>query len=326
MKSVLVIAAIVWLASGATLPTDNLRVYYTFDSSTVNLSTVTDMSGHGYTLTSSQAVGLCPDRFSRSNGALLMNGSYYLSVSLPDSVIHAMTDENDFTFGIMFNTTATSTSMTGRMDIAGMGDPYNNGIFLSMHNNRLRIFLGNHGYYDTKDSLNEGKWHSAIAVRSQGAVFLYIDGVLDDQGAVIGSIYPVSDAFVIGRHGIKNESYYRGMLDDVFYYTRAFSADEISMLYRVLTGATISFATQIDTFRVPQPSFAWRPVKNAIAYALEIGKDSLFTMPFLSVPLEDTAYIVPQAIPAGNYFMRVGCNFDDRSPFFFLNWHSFVVK
>jgi hypothetical protein len=329
MKPLLIVTMLICLAGAAGLPTTGLRFYYSFDPNTISFgTTVTDLSNHGCALTASGSgtIKSGPDRFSNPAGALLMDGTYHLSALLPDSTVHKMTDTNDFTFGIMFKTTEPSTSMAGRMDIAGLGDPYNSGIFLSMHDNRLRIFLGNHGYYDTRDSLSNGAWHSAIAVRSQGAVSLYIDGALDDQGAVSGSIYPISDSLMIGKHGIKDESYYKGLLDEVFYYSRAFPADTVNIIYRTLTGASISFAAPIDTFRVPQPRFAWHPAQSAIAYAFEIGSDSVFARPFLSVPLEDTAYTVPQALAAGTYFLRIGCNFDDRSPFVFMDWHKFVVK
>lgn len=326
MKPALLVAALFFVASADAIPKDGLRFYYTFDQQNTVGSTVKDLSGNGYNLTSSASVQLAADRFSNANCALQMDGTYYLSAVLPDSTVHAITDTNDFTFGIMFKTSVNSASMSDRMDIAGVGDPYNTGIFLSMTNDQVRVFLGDHGYYDTPDSLNDGKWHSAIAVRSQGAVFLYIDGKLTDQGAVTGTIYPGQVPLTIGKHGTKNESYYSGLLDDVFYYSRAFSAGDISLLYGVLSGQAVSFVTPLDTFRTSQPTFAWHPVKNTIAYAFEIGNDSLFANPMLSLPLEDTTITVPQTISAGRYFVRVGCNSDDRSPFLFVNYHPFAVK
>lgn len=327
MKPILLIAILIFAVNGAVIPKSGLRLYYTFDQPTINGTAIKDQSGNGYNLVSSGTVKLAADYFSNANSALLMDGTYYLSVLLPDSTVHAMTDTNDFTFGIMFKTTTSSGSMTGRMDIAGVGDPYNNGVFLTMNNDRIRIFLGNHGYYDTPDSLNDGKWHCVIAVRSHGAVILYLDGKVADQGAVTGSVYPgVTYSFVIGKHGVKNESYYVGLLDNVFYYTRALSADEVSTLYRLLTSVPVSFAVRVDTFTVSQPTIIWHPVPSAIAYALEIGTDSLFTNPLVSIPLDDTTFTATQAITPGTYYLHVGCNYDDRSSFVFSDWHSMVVK
>jgi hypothetical protein len=93
-----------------------------------------------------------------------------------------------------------------------------------------------------------------------------------------------------------------------------------------MTGVETSFTTSIDTFTTSQPVFTWHQTKNAIAYAVEIGADSLFVKPFISVPLEDTTYAVPKPIAPGRYFLRIGCNFDDRSPFYFSNWHPFVIQ
>lgn len=300
MKPTLLIALLVSMACGAAVPQAGLRFYYTFDQQTVNGSTVKDMSGNGYDITSTGPVQLAADRFSNAKGALKMDGTYHLSALLPDSTVHAMTDSNDFTFGFAFNTTASSTSMEGRMDIVGLGDPYNSGIFLSMHDNRLRIFLGNHGYYDTPDTLNDGTWHVVIAVRSQGAVFLYVDGKLSDQGAVTGEIYPISDSLMIGKHGIKDESYYIGLLDDVFYYSKAFSANDASTLYRTLSGVPVAFTTRVDTVAAPRPTIAWHAVPNAIAYAFEIGPDSLFASPWSPSRSTTRASPCPRPLPPAN--------------------------
>lgn len=319
MKPTLLIVLLCMGASGANIPKTGLLFYYQFNNSTVTGVTARDQSGNGLNLTSS-----APIQLGDSNSCLSMNGTYYLSIGLPDSTIHAMTD-SDFTFGFTFNTTTSSGSMSDRMDMAGTGDPYNTGVFLSFTNDRVRIFLGNHGYYDTPDSLDDGKWHSAIAVRYQGVVNLYIDGISVDNGAVLGSLYPGTDTFTVGKHGIKNESYFIGLLNNVFYYTVGFSAGDVANLYKDFTSAPIVFIPPFDTFLVAQPKFAWHSLTNAIAYAFEVSRDSLFTNPFVSVPLDDTTLTVPTALSAGRYFMHVGYNSDDRSPFFFSDSYPIVI-
>jgi len=72
-------------------------------------------------------------------------------------------------------------------------------------------------------------------------VFLYIDGKLVDQGAVTGTIYP--DRFHHHRQARHQERIVlSGLLDDVF-YTPRFLGGDISLLYGVLSGQTVSFVT-----------------------------------------------------------------------------------
>jgi hypothetical protein len=245
---------------------------------------------------------------------------------MPDTTVSKMS-AGDFSMGFAMQTTAPSGEMDGRMDIMGMGDPYNTGYFLSLHDNRIRIFLGDHGYYDSPDSVNDGAWHVITAVRWQGNVCLYIDGKAVDCGAYTDSIAPGTNQFVIGKHGTKAESFYKGRLDDAFFYGRALDPNEVMALYRTLSGISFTLAAPADTFGAAiKPFFKWRSVTNAIAYALEVGNDSLFGNPAVSIPINDTSCTLPQSLSAGRYYMHIGANFDDRSPFFFGDPHAFVVK
>ncbi|MDD5674638.1 MAG: hypothetical protein PHC61_10770 [Chitinivibrionales bacterium] len=327
MKFRLILITFAWVASGASIPVNGLLQYYTFDAlSLLGGNQIKDRSLYGYTITASGAIQLVNDRFGNPTSAVLMDGSYFFNCLMPDTTVSKMI-AGDFSMGFAMKATASSGSMTGRMDIMGMGDPYNNGFFLSLNNNRIRIFLGNHAYYDTPDTINDGLWHVITAVRSQGNVYLYIDGQLSDNGAYTGSITPIVNSFVIGKHGTKNESFYHGLLDDAFFYNKALAPDEVTMLYGTLSGVTFTLAAPADTFSTGiKPFFAWYSLTNAIDYAFEVSKDSLFSMPAVSVPLSDTFYTLSQPLSAGRYFMHIGANFDDRSPFFFGDPHSFIVK
>ena len=327
MKFWTLLVTFVCAASAASVPVNGLLMYYTFDSSSViGGNQIRDRSPYGFTITSSGGIQLVNDRFGSPKSALLMDGSYYFNRLMPDTTVAKM-DAGDFSMGFVMQTTAPTTTMDGRMDIMGMGDPYNNGFFLSLNNNRIRIFLGNHGYYDSPDSVNDGIWHVVTAVRSQGNVSLYIDGELRDNGAYTNSITPIINYLVIGKHGTKNLTYYKGRLDDAFFYARALGPDEVLTLYRILSGITFTLTAPADTFGTgTKQSFAWRSLTNAIAYAIEVGTDSIFNKPSISVPLNDTSYTLSQPLSAGRYYMHIGANFDDRSPFFFGNPHTFVVR
>jgi Concanavalin A-like lectin/glucanases superfamily len=320
----IIASGIVGAATAASLPQDKLLCYYTFDAVNFSGAVLRDNSPQRLDIGASATVRFVSDRFGNPNGAVQMDGSYFFSRLMPDSLVSQIV-HGDFTMGFMMNTTAPTGSMDQRFDIMGLGDPYNNGFVLSLNNNRPRIFLGNHGYYDAPDSLNDGKWHFVAAVRSQGTVALYVDGRVADQGAYTDDITPISDSLVIGRHGTKTTSFYVGLIDDAFLYDRGLSSDEISGLYHSLSGIDLAFVPPSDTFSSANAfSVKWHSVKNAIAYAFELSDDSTFAHPFLSVPLDDTSYTAAKALSAGAHFMRFGCNFDDRSAFYFGDPHRIV--
>jgi hypothetical protein len=240
------------------------------------------------------------DRFGMVNRALTLDGSTYLSCVVPSDIVSKIA-QGDFSLGIMIKTTDQTGSFTNRFDIAGIGDPYNNGLFLTLNNSRGRIFLGNHGYYDTPDTLSDGKWHFLLATRSSGKVTLYLDGHPSDSGAYTDTLSPATNIFIVGRHGIRNESFFKGDIDELFFYSRALSSDEVSALYSELVTIPIKIYSPADSVVTNPLVFKWSPVKNSIAYALEIDTSATFTNPIVSIPVEDTTAQLNTALPAREY-------------------------
>jgi len=327
MKSWILVAIAATLAAGKTLPipADSLCFFYTFDDSSIVDTLLKDVSGNGYNLIATKKPTMVNDRLGVPQSAVSMDGTWYFAGPIDTTLLSKMTT-GDFTLGLMFKTTATTGTMDQRMDIAGMGDPYNSGLFLSLNDNDIRVFLGDHGYYDTPTALNDGAWHFVAATRQSGAVNVYVDGKSVVQGAYTASIQPIEDTFTIGKHGIKNETYYVGQLDDVFYYNRALSATEILDANATLSGFTVTLIQSTDTFTVAKPVFTWHAVPLTVAYAIEVDTSTKFLNPLISVPSNDTTITIPQPLSAGSYYVRIGCNFDDRSPFVFAVPTTFVVK
>jgi hypothetical protein len=264
------------------------------------------------------------DIFHVANQALKLDGSTYLSCVVPSDTISKIAG-GDFSLGIMFKTTYQTGSMTSRFDIAGVSDPINNGLFLSLNNSRGRIFLGNHGYYDTPDTLSDGKWHFLMATRSSGKVTLYLDGKGSDSGAYVSNLQPVTDTFIVGRHGIKPLCYFKGDIDNLFFYSRALTSNEVNLLYQELVTIPITIYSP-DSIAAYPFVFTWSTIKNAIAYALEIDTNTSFTNPLISLPTEDTTIQLKITLAAGKYLFRIGCNFDDRSGFYFFKSKQFICK
>jgi hypothetical protein len=327
MKAWFIVALSASFALGGTLPipSDSLLFYYTFDDSSIVDTLLKDCSGRGFNLIATKKPTLVNDLLGHPQSAVAMDGTWYFAGPIDTTRVNQMSN-GDFTFGLMFQTTATSGTMTARMDIAGMGDPYNSGLFLSLNDNDIRVFLGNHGYYDSPTALNDGTWHFVAATRQSGDITLYVDGKAVTQGAYTASLAPVEDSFVVGKHGIKAQSYYTGQLDNLFFYNRALSATEILDADMTFTGFGVTMIQASDTFTVAKPSFLWHAVPQTVAYAVEIDTTTQFTNPLVSVPSNDTTLTVPQSLAAGTYYLRIGCNFDDRSAFVFATPTIFVVK
>ena len=321
----LIVLSIFLVQNGFALSYDKLIIYCSFDKSTISGNTVVNLADngnklyfHGTSLLATDCLGI-PDR------AITLDGATYLSCTIPSATISQIA-QGDFSLGIMLKTTYQTGGMTARYDIAGMGDPYNNGFFLSLHDSRGRIFLGNHGYYDTPDTLSSGKWHFLLATRSNGAVKLYLDGKVSDEGAYVDAIQPSTDTFTVGKHGIKNESYFKGDLDQLVFYSRALTSDEAQLLYTEFTTIPITVLSPSDSIISSPIIFKWSSIKSAVAYAVEIDTGASFSNPIVSLPVEDTVMQLSASLSAGKYYFRIGSNSDDRSPFYFINSRYFILK
>jgi hypothetical protein len=328
MKSIIgasTISVILLFTSGFALSHDKLILHCSFDKPTVSGVTVTDLSDNGNNLTCTGSLRYAADCLGVPERAMALDGATFFSRKISSATVGQI-GRGDFTLGIMFRTTYQTGSMEGRFDIAGMGDPYNNGFFLSLHMSRGRIFLGDHGYYDTQDTLSTGKWYFLLATRSSGNVTLYLDGKITDQGAYTDAVDPVTDTFTVGKHGIKAESYFKGDIDQVVFYGRALSDGEVQSLQTEFTSVPITILAPLDSVISTPLVFRWSSMKSAVAYALEIDTGIAFSNPVLSVPMEDTSFQVSAPLRAGRYFFRIGSNSDDRSPFYFTDPKRFVLR
>jgi hypothetical protein len=263
--------------------------------------------------------------------AITLDGTTYLSCTIPPSIINQIS-HGDFSLGIMLKTTDQTGTNQERSDIAGMGDATISGFFLSLHNSRGRIFLGKRGWYDTRDTLSNGKWHFLLATRSNGNVSLYLDGKISDQGAFVDSITPwvlysvnhsgsfipwVTDTFAVGKHGD---------IDQLVFYNRALTSEEAHSLFIEFTTVPVTMFSPSDTVISAPVVFKWSSMKSAVAYAVEIDTGASFLNPIISLPVEDTVMQLNVSLAAGKYYFRIGSNTDDRSPFYFINPKYFILR
>jgi hypothetical protein len=327
MRPMIILTNAFWLSVSSSFATfdSSLLIYCSMDSAKVTTNYVINEANVLPNLTFHGSCIRAADRFGIANRALTLDGSTYISCVVPSNTISKIA-QGDFSLGIMIKTNYQTGSMDQRFDIVGMGDPYNNGFFLSLNYSRGRIFLGDHGYYDTPDTLSNGKWHFLMATRSNGKVTLYLNGQASDSGAYTNSILPSTDTFTVGKHGIKSESYFQGDIDELFFYSRALTSDEVNALNRGLTTIPIKIYSPVDSIVTNPLVFRWASVKNSVAYAVEIDTSATFAHPIVSVPVEDTTMQLNATLPANNYYFRIGTNVDDLSPFYFFDSRKIICK
>lgn len=162
-------------------------------------------------------------------------------------------DTGDFTLSVWVKTIATTIgNAEGRGDIIAKGDPYNSGYSLSSMNNRASSFEGNSGrsgfggycgavpadpldynnFICPHDKfINDGVWHNLVSVRQGGLVKIYLDKQLVHQYQNADTV-STNDNLIIGRHGEKDEAFFRGKIDEIKIFNYALGQDQINSYYK----------------------------------------------------------------------------------------------
>jgi parallel beta-helix repeat protein len=94
------------------------------------------------------------------------------------------------------------------------------------------------GYIKSDDSIVPNTWQHIVGVYEDGELYLYIDGVLNEEtsesGSIPSSIRIVDNNFGIGyvdEKGSLGAEYFDGKIDEVAVWNRALSAEEILEMY-----------------------------------------------------------------------------------------------
>lgn len=142
------------------------------------------------------------------------------------------------------------------------------GIFLDS-SNKVHFIAegsGDSTWVISDDALNDTEWHHIVAVRSDGTLYLYIDGVLQaDTGASSYDIDNASDLIIAGDAG--SSRYFDGKIDDVKIYDRALSQEENVVEYNSGNGTeklpVVYNAFNFELDDIPQDSKGQIPTLNA---------------------------------------------------------------
>lgn len=103
--------------------------------------------------------------------------------------------------------------------------------------------------------VNDGLWHTAVGVRDGGMARLYVDGVLDAQGALGAIQASASMAWAIGRYPPSAVDSFAGNVEFAALYNRALTDEDAAQL-------------SASPYALMQSQAARRPISPAVLQAL----------------------------------------------------------
>ena len=210
----------------AQVVTDGLISFYTMNEGHVVGKTVKDVFGKndGTILGNPKLSG---GRF----GEALEFGGNPDSVQLPPIMTIG---ENPATYEAWFNKNSQKESSTGWQHFMANKTDFSSNFF--------RVFFdqntGKLGFYTEEDDeknlrwatdedYDDDQWHHMAATREEAVGKLYVDGELvKEDFAMAGDIGGGEANWHLAQHG-ENNSYFAGAIDEVRFYTRALTADEV---------------------------------------------------------------------------------------------------
>ena len=96
-----------------------------------------------------------------------------------------------------------------------------------------------------------GSWYHAVGVYDGSTVTFYVNGVSQGSGALSGSVASTMDVY-IGRNNPAEagtqqswDTYFNGSIDDVRFYTRSLSAEQVAAIFQNRTDLIVSQETSV---------------------------------------------------------------------------------
>lgn len=162
-----------------------------------------------------------------SGGALSFNGiNDYIDLGNASSLQSSM-----ISLSAWFKTTAASGKIIRKRLYGYCLEMISNGkIAFWIYNDAATKFL-----VTSPNDYNDDQWHHVVGVYDGSAVTLYIDG-LQVASANAGTIFYGAGGIAIGRDGDYGGAYFKGLVDDVRFYNKDLSAQEVLDLYRQTSG------------------------------------------------------------------------------------------
>ena len=253
------------------------------------------------------------DRFGVPNHAYKLEGN---GTNQLMEVPHTLIDPNqDFTISLWVNIDSFNTPerlqylVTARNDMLGFGQ---GGVDVAVDTfGEIRCLIRQANATPTVDltslALTAGAWHHIIVRRTGNTLELYVDNVLNDSGAINGSV-PIASYWTVG--GIYNPGRVvirelSGRVDDLEFYCTALSPADINGIYLPVSKAVVP-KKEMATTLYPNP------VKEVLQIAIEGATEPLQAQ-IISLQgqvlqqqiVQNKGTISVQDIPAGVYFLQL---------------------
>lgn len=163
------------------------------------------------------------DRKGKPNAALKFDGKYYVSIenvpvqqNISLSVWVKRTDAHVGTPPIIRHN---STGIALMQD----GDAFWGRVFSYLTSETSSIHTNN---------FNDG-WHHIVITYSANEMVMYVDGQLQQASTGVFTITEVVTNYLLGYGYDQNGKYWKGIIDDLRFYTRTLSATEVQVLYNL---------------------------------------------------------------------------------------------
>jgi uncharacterized delta-60 repeat protein len=250
---------------------NGLVAYYPFNGN------VSDVTGIGNNGTNYGAV-LTSDRFGSPGSAYSFNGSSaYLDFGTPSDLAFS----NNFTLaawcsfsGGTQNPRIISFGSTNGYELLTDGT----GSSRSFH-----LYCGSLGF-STLVNYSENTWYSVVAVVQNGTGYIYVDGNLAGSGPVSALGYTAN--LQMGTKSQNGSDFFGGSIDDVRFYNRALSANDVAYLYLQESQATAlppqSLSAQLGTGPNPNLNLNLTGLPGQ-SYVLQTATNLLPPIQWLSV-------------------------------------------
>jgi hypothetical protein len=193
----------------------NLVSWYIFDGDADDEYGSADGSVNGATLTT--------DQYGRSSHCYSFDGSDYISYN----------DVYRSTFSISFDFKSTSDS--GNQAIIGkFGSSSDKEYWVAYNSGKLGLFVSGDGsaqtYVQTDGSYGTGTWRKCIITYDGTTAKIYVNATKVKEATLSTTVRNGSGNVVFGRLGNADSDYYSGLLNNVRFYNKILSQDEVNLI------------------------------------------------------------------------------------------------
>lgn len=99
------------------------------------------------------------------------------------------------------------------------------------------------GWVASTNNLNDGNWHHVVVTFDSGTHTMWVDGTQNSQNTGKTLVWDTGANLMFGKFYNYAGGYYNGKLDEVGYWDRALTSDEIATLYNSGSGTAYPFGS-----------------------------------------------------------------------------------